>query len=556
MPPKKKPTKKKLSKKIKQKQTVKQSVKQSIVIKIGDTATKKKRTYTKRKPPAPRGSSGGGGGPTLQPSIYPSVQPISRIDPNNNAMKDQIEQFDRISKKINDDLQRISRNNLIDADRLRQTTAAVREEEGEQGSLVPSEVQQQSPDEIPVSVERVSSPPDAPTYYPPSLFNRPQTQQPSINGSSYNFDDASTISSLTVSGRETPITRQDEMSSSSYNRLMQEMTRLQQEQDMTAPIKLQQLLQQEQVMTQPIKLQEQQDISSDSSISTYEKERIKQKDILSTLQKERIKQQQKDASNLSRFRRPQEEQKPLLEESDIGTDYLSRFRRPQEEQKLLLEESDIGIDYLSRFRRPQEEQKPLLEEPDIGSDFRATGGFTTPARDITSSFQETSSFGGGGGFEEIISSPSLFMMLLPEVEEQLEGVSTTQLEEPPIEESRAAAEPTKPIFYQSAFIVDQILNGEEPSIDDLIVPMPKSYPRNTSLKEVIDSFYDDDGKIIHTQQKDKEFKLFNTRIAQLRKDAGKETDPNKKKVLLHIVNSAIKYKEEVSGRKKYSMTNR
>jgi hypothetical protein len=114
MPPKKKPKKKPK----KDPKTISQNVKQSVVIKIGDTSNKKKRTYTKRAHITPKKDAliGPVNNPQPQLMLQPQrVEPVSRLDPSIEKLKMSANQFDDLSKQTNDLLQRISRTNLMQA---------------------------------------------------------------------------------------------------------------------------------------------------------------------------------------------------------------------------------------------------------------------------------------------------------------------------------------------------------------------------------------------------------------------------------------------------------
>ena len=114
MPPKKKPKKKPK----KDPKTISQNVKQSVVIKIGDTTPKKKRTYTKRAHITPKKDApiGPVSNPQPQLMLQPQrVEPVSRLDPSIEKLKMSANQFDDLSKQTNDLLQRISRTNLMQA---------------------------------------------------------------------------------------------------------------------------------------------------------------------------------------------------------------------------------------------------------------------------------------------------------------------------------------------------------------------------------------------------------------------------------------------------------
>ena len=223
MPPKSKKEKK--TKKTKIKQTVKQSVRQSVIVKIGDTP-KKKRTYTRKTKQAPVVKAPAPTQQSLQPTIYNApVQPISRLDPNNQAAQASIQQFDKISQSLNETLQKLNNPNL-----LKRTI----ELEGEQGGLVPTERQtlpeQPEPPQVlqpaPTFLNRLRTtmesmveeePEQTPirTYQPPSLFNQPTTQQPEV----------SQLSSGTITGTITP-TAPNEMTEDEYNKILSEMKRM------------------------------------------------------------------------------------------------------------------------------------------------------------------------------------------------------------------------------------------------------------------------------------------------------------------------------------------
>ena len=112
MPPKKKPKKKPK----KDPKTISQNVKQSVVIKIGDTTAKKKRTYTKRAHITPKKDAPIGPVNNPQPLLLQQrVEPVSRLDPSIEKLKMSANQFDDLSKQTNDLLQRISRTNLMQA---------------------------------------------------------------------------------------------------------------------------------------------------------------------------------------------------------------------------------------------------------------------------------------------------------------------------------------------------------------------------------------------------------------------------------------------------------
>ena len=127
MPPKKKKTKSKKRKEPTQKQTVKQSV----VVKIGDQTIKKKRTYTKRKAPQQQITQPIRRDLVLAPSGVQTITPpqMNRLDPEIERLKASIQQFDGLSKSVNDMLQKVSRENLIRAHQQ------VAENEGEKGTL-------------------------------------------------------------------------------------------------------------------------------------------------------------------------------------------------------------------------------------------------------------------------------------------------------------------------------------------------------------------------------------------------------------------------------------
>ena len=127
MPPKKKKTKSKKRKEPTQKQTVKQSV----VVKIGDQTVKKKRTYTKRKAPQQQITQPIRRDLVLAPSGVQTITPpqMNRLDPEIERLKASVQQFDGLSKSVNDMLQKVSRENLIRAQQQ------VAENEGEKGTL-------------------------------------------------------------------------------------------------------------------------------------------------------------------------------------------------------------------------------------------------------------------------------------------------------------------------------------------------------------------------------------------------------------------------------------
>ena len=127
MPPKKKKTKSKKRKEPTQKQTVKQSV----VVKIGDQTVKKKRTYTKRKAPQQQITQPIRRDLVLAPSGVQTITPpqMNRLDPEIERLKSSVQQFDGLSKSVNDMLQKVSRENLIRAQQQ------VAENEGEKGTL-------------------------------------------------------------------------------------------------------------------------------------------------------------------------------------------------------------------------------------------------------------------------------------------------------------------------------------------------------------------------------------------------------------------------------------
>ena len=206
MPKKSKKTKepKKATKKIKQ--TVKQSVKQSVVIKIGDTP-KKKRKYTRKQGPAVKAPAPERQSTSLQPTIYQApVQPISRLDPNNQAVQASIQQFDKMSQSLNETLQKLNNPNL-----LKRTI----ELEGEQGGLVPTERQTLPEQPEPPQVEEEPEQTPIRTYQPPSLFNQPTTQQPEV----------SPLLSGTITGTITP-TAPNEITEDEYNKIVSEMNRM------------------------------------------------------------------------------------------------------------------------------------------------------------------------------------------------------------------------------------------------------------------------------------------------------------------------------------------
>ena len=280
MPKKSKKTKepKKATKKIKQ--TVKQSVKQSVVIKIGDTS-KKKRTYTRKtkqgpavKAPAPERQS-----TSLQPTIYQApVQPISRLDPNNQAVQASIQQFDKMSQSLNETLQKLNNPNL-----LKRTI----ELEGEQGGLVPTERQTLPEQPAPTFLNKLRTkmesmveeePEQTPirTYQPPSLFNQPTTQQPEV----------SQLPSGTITGTITP-TAPNEMTEDEYNKIVSEMKRMEKLQ-VQVPLP-----------RQPKKIQQEQQPLLEEPDKALNESIMKQKKI----------------------KKIQQEQQPLLEEPDISSGF-------------------------------------------------------------------------------------------------------------------------------------------------------------------------------------------------------------------------------------------